>query len=57
MSAQSAIAVTEIGKPATKITLPRPEESELAQHELLLRVTAAGRKCILCVGLEGEHIS
>ncbi|KAF2489133.1 NAD(P)-binding protein [Lophium mytilinum] len=42
MSSQSAIAVTEVGKPVTRITLPKPEESELAEHELLLKVSVAG---------------
>jgi len=45
MSSQSAIAVTEVGKPVTKITIPMPEASELAEDELLLKVSVAGRKC------------
>jgi hypothetical protein len=44
MSSQIAIAVTEVGKPVTQITLPKPKESELAEYELLLKVTVAGRK-------------
>jgi hypothetical protein len=47
MSSQSAIAVTEVGRPVTKITLPKPEESELADYELLLKVSVAGCKYII----------
>ncbi|KAF2665555.1 GroES-like protein [Microthyrium microscopicum] len=42
MSLQSAVAVTEVGQPVAKVTIPRPEESKLADHELLLKVTVAG---------------
>ncbi len=50
MSSQSAVAVTEVGKPVTKIILPKPEESDLAEYELLLKVSIAGRKCIIFFG-------
>jgi hypothetical protein len=62
MSSQSAIAVTEVGKPVTKINLPKPEVSELAEYELLLKVSVAGCKCIsfsnpLCVSLSNDPTS
>ncbi|KAJ5570177.1 Dehydrogenase [Penicillium hispanicum] len=41
MSTQSALALTEIGKPLAKITLPIPN-NELKDHELLVKITAAG---------------
>jgi hypothetical protein len=44
MSTQTALALTEIGKPLTKITLSIPDDSELKGDEVLIKITAAGRK-------------
>jgi NADPH2:quinone reductase len=41
MSTYSALAITEIGKPLTKVSLPIPEPKA---NEILLKVTAAGCK-------------
>jgi NADPH2:quinone reductase len=41
MATQTALALTEIGKPLTKITLPIPEPTE---GEILIKITATGRK-------------
>lgn len=46
MSTQTAIALTEIGKPMTKISLGIPDSSQLKDHELLVKVTAAEREFI-----------
>jgi NADPH:quinone reductase-like Zn-dependent oxidoreductase len=42
MSTQTALALTEIGKPLTQITLPIPDESELKENEVLIKITAVG---------------
>ncbi|TVY25697.1 Dehydrogenase [Lachnellula hyalina] len=42
MSTQNALALTELGKPLTKITLPIPSSSELKDNEVLIKITAAG---------------
>lgn len=44
MATQTALALTEIGKPLTKITLPIPEYSDLKDSEVLIKITAAGRE-------------
>jgi NADPH2:quinone reductase len=44
MSTQTALALTEIGKPLTQITLPIPDDSELNENEILIKITAAGRR-------------
>jgi NADPH2:quinone reductase len=44
MSTQIALALTEIGKPLTQITLPIPDESELKENEILIKITAVGRE-------------
>jgi D-arabinose 1-dehydrogenase-like Zn-dependent alcohol dehydrogenase len=46
MATQNALALTEIGKPLTKITLPVPDAAELKDSEILIKITAAGCKCI-----------
>jgi len=42
MATQTALALTEIGQPLTKIPFPIP--SELKENELLIKIAAAGRK-------------
>ncbi|TVY42807.1 Dehydrogenase [Lachnellula occidentalis] len=42
MSTQNALALTELGKPLTKITLPIPSSSDLKDNEVLIKITAAG---------------
>ncbi|KIX09255.1 uncharacterized protein Z518_00334 [Rhinocladiella mackenziei CBS 650.93] len=42
MTTQTALALTEIGKPLTKITLPGPETIEPRENEVLIKVKAAG---------------
>lgn len=42
MSTQIALALTEIGKPLTKISLPGPDTFELAANEVLIKLTATG---------------
>ena len=44
MPTQTALALTEIGKPLAKITLPIPTSSELKANEILIKITAAGRE-------------
>lgn len=44
MSSQSALLLTEIGKPVIKGSLPIPSEYELKDREILVKITAAGRK-------------
>jgi D-arabinose 1-dehydrogenase-like Zn-dependent alcohol dehydrogenase len=44
MASQNALALTEIGKPLTKITLPVPNAAELKDSEILIKITAAGCK-------------
>jgi hypothetical protein len=44
MPTQTALALTEIDKPLTKITLPIPASSELKDNEILIKITAAGRE-------------
>jgi hypothetical protein len=46
MSTQIAIALTEIGKPLTKIPVPGPDTFELAANEVLIKLTAAGRQLL-----------
>lgn len=41
MATQTALALTEIAKPLTKITIPIPEPKE---HELLIKISVAGSK-------------
>lgn len=48
MATQTALALTEIEKPLTKITLPVPTADDLKQDELLIKITAAGRKYLNC---------
>ena len=42
MTTQTALALTEIGKPLEIITLPIPESSKLNENEIIIKVTAAG---------------
>ncbi|KAJ8096445.1 hypothetical protein POJ06DRAFT_203944 [Lipomyces tetrasporus] len=42
MSAQIALALTEVAAPLTKITLPIPDASELKENQVLIKITAAG---------------
>ncbi|TVY21197.1 Dehydrogenase orsE [Lachnellula arida] len=42
MSTQNALALTELGKPLTKITLPKPSSSDLKDNKVLIKITAAG---------------
>lgn len=44
MSSQSALLLREIGKPVIKASLPIPSEYELNDREILVKITAAGRK-------------
>jgi hypothetical protein len=43
MPDQTALALTEIGKPLIKIRLPIPYDYELKEQEVLVKVTATGR--------------
>ena len=43
MSTQTALALTEIGRPLTKIPVPGPDTFELEPNELLIKIIAAGR--------------
>lgn len=47
MSTQCALAITEVGKPLTKVNLPTHGGTELKDAEVLVKVTAAGRMCTL----------
>ncbi|KAJ5166337.1 Dehydrogenase [Penicillium canariense] len=42
MSSQKALTLTEIGKPLTQASLPCPDSSQLKDHEILVKITAAG---------------
>ncbi|KAJ6024222.1 Dehydrogenase [Penicillium herquei] len=42
MSTQSALLLTEIGKPLAKGSLPKPDSYELKAKEILVKITAAG---------------
>lgn len=42
MSTQTALALTEIGKPLTKISLPGPDTFELAPNDILIKLIAVG---------------
>lgn len=42
MSTQIALALTEIGKPLTKISRPGPDTFELAPNDVLIKLTAVG---------------
>lgn len=42
MANQTALVLTEVGKPLSKTSLPIPKPEE---SELLIKITAAGRKC------------
>jgi hypothetical protein len=44
MPTQTALALTEIGKPLTQTTLPIPDDSELKENEVLIKITAVGRE-------------
>jgi NADPH2:quinone reductase len=44
MATQTALALTEIGKPLTKITLPIPESKKLGENEIIIKITATGRE-------------
>lgn len=44
MSTQTALALTELGKPLTKISVPGPDTFELAANEILIKLTVAGRQ-------------
>lgn len=44
MSTQTALALTEIGKPLTKISVPGPDTFEPGANELLIKLTSAGRE-------------
>lgn len=44
MSTQTALAITEVGKPLTKLALPSHQDAELQDAQILVKVTAAGRK-------------
>lgn len=44
MSFQSALLLTEIGKPVSRGSLPIPSEYEFKDQEILVKITAAGRK-------------
>jgi hypothetical protein len=43
MSTQTALALTEVNKPLTLITLPIPDGSQLKQHKAIIKLTATGR--------------
>ncbi|KAJ5313622.1 uncharacterized protein N7443_000506 [Penicillium atrosanguineum] len=42
MSTQTALVLTEIGKPLTKMQLPIPDASQLKDYEILVKITTAG---------------
>jgi hypothetical protein len=44
MATQTALALTEIGKPLTKITLPIPESKKLGEDEIIIKITVTGRE-------------
>lgn len=44
MSTQTALALTEIGQPLTKVLVPGPDTFEVAANEVLIKLTAAGRQ-------------
>lgn len=44
MSTQTALAITEVGKPLAKLALPSHQDAELQDAQILVKVTAAGRK-------------
>lgn len=56
MATQTALALTEIEKPLTKITLPVPMAADLKQDELLIKITAAGRKYFNYTNFPGDNL-
>lgn len=44
MATQTALALTEIGRPLTKISLPGPDTFDLKEHEILIKIAAVGRE-------------
>jgi hypothetical protein len=57
MPTQTALALTEIEKPLTKITLPVPVAADLKEDELLIKITATGCKYCNRTSFTRDHFA
>ncbi len=55
MATQTALGLTEIGKPLAKITISVPDASELKDNEVLIKITAAGSEFTLSINCHRSY--